>query len=126
MVKQKRRARHLLQSIRLLVVMIFILTLLSLILAACGSGGGGSADESDSQTSELEEEKAIVEQAIQDFMERTGRTEITSREKPRPIGPWDTDAPFKGDIPFKLPTKYRYAWDEKGNITEVAQVDVEE
>ena len=110
-----------------LIATIFVLVLLSAVLAACGGdeGDGGGAGEStgasNGLTEEMQAEKEIIENAIQTYFSRTGRSEIEPREKAGPIGPWEV-VPFKGDIKgLRLPTRYHYAWDAAGNLTAVVE-----
>ena len=107
-----------------LIATIFVLVLLSAVLAACGTDDGGDAAEestgaANGLTAEMQAEKEIIENAIQTYFSRTGRSELEPREKAGPIGPWEV-VPFKGDIKgLRLPTRYHYAWDAAGNITAV-------
>ena len=111
-----------------LIATLFVLVLLSAVLAACGGdegNGGAAAEEStgaaNGLTTEMQAEKEIIENAIQTYFSRTGRSEIEPREKAGPIGPWEV-VPFKGDIKgLRLPTRYHYAWDAAGNITAVVE-----
>ena len=110
-----------------LIATIFVLVLLSAVLAACGGdeGDGGGAGEStgasNGLTEEMQAEKEIIENAIQTYFSRTGRSELEPREKAGPIGPWEV-VPFKGDIKgLRLPTRYHYAWDAAGNLTAVVE-----
>ena len=106
-------------------VIILILASLSIVLlsSGCGDDGGNgegdSAEESGDVADEMEKEKERVQEGINRYMKRTGKTEIEPRETPVPIQPWETGMPFKSDIPGRLPTKFRYAWDAQGNITAV-------
>ena len=109
-----------------LITTILVLVSLSAVLAACGTDegdDGASTEESTGATNGLtagmQAEKEIIENAIQTYFSRTGRSELDPREKPGPIGPWHV-VPFKGDIKgIRLPTRYHYAWDAAGNITAV-------
>lgn len=107
-----------------LIATVFVLVLLSAVLAACGTDDGGDATEestgaANGLTEEMQAEKEIIENAIQTYFSRTGRSELEPREKAGPIGPWEV-VPFKGDIKgLRLPTRYHYAWDASGNITAV-------
>ena len=103
------------------VIAIFILASLGALLTACGTEGQDAAGEADGLTLEMQAEKEIIEKAVQAFYKRTGRSEVVPRETPRQIGPWDVDVGFKGDIDMRLPTRYKIAWDVKGNITKVTE-----
>ena len=109
-----------------LIATIFVMVLLSAVLAACGTDDGGDATEestgaANGLTAEMQAEKEIIENAIQTYFSRTGRSELEPREKAGPIGPWEV-VPFKGDIKgLRLPTRYHYAWDAAGNITAVTE-----
>jgi hypothetical protein len=108
-----------------LIATIFVLISLSAVLAACGTDDGAATEEStgaaNGLTAEMQAEKEIIENAIQTYFSRTGRSEIEPREKAGPIGPWHV-VPFKGDIKgIRLPTRYHYAWDAAGNITAVVE-----
>ena len=111
-----------------LIATIFVLVSLSAVLASCGTdeGDGGAAIEestgaTNGLTAEMQAEKEIIENAIQTYFSRTGRSELEPREKAGPIGPWHV-VPFKGDIKgLRLPTRYHYAWDAAGNITAVVE-----
>jgi hypothetical protein len=111
-----------------LLAAIFVLVSLSVVMAACGTddGDGGAATEestgaTNGLTAGMQAEKEIIENAIQTYFSRTGRSEIEPREKAGPIGPWHV-VPFKGDIKgIRLPTRYHYAWDAAGNITAVVE-----
>ena len=63
-------------------------------------------------------EKDIVQKNIYNYFERTGENTIPERSKLKVIGPWDENVPFKGDLNIKLPSKLKYAWNTKGEITE--------
>ena len=100
---------------------VFALLALSMVLMACGASSNqpplnGSSDSS----IQLEEEKRIVQEAMRAYMKRTGVTEIPARTKPRQIGPVDVNVPFKGELQMTLPTMFKYAWDERGNVTEAS------
>ena len=105
-----------------------VLALLSAVLVACGTDegdGGGATGEStgaaNGLSEEMQAEKEIIENAIQTYFSRTGRSELEPREKAGPIGPWEV-VPFKGDIKgLRLPTRYHYAWDAAGNLTAVVE-----
>lgn len=111
-----------------MIAAIFVLVSLSAVLAACGgdeSDDGAATEEStgaaNGLTAEMQTEKEIIENAIQTYFSRTGRSEIEPREKAGPIGPWHV-VPFKGDIKgIRLPTRYHYSWDAAGNITAVVE-----
>ena len=110
-----------------LIATILVLVSLSAVLAACGTdesdggAGEGSTGAANGLTAEMQAEKEIIENAIQTYFSRTGRSELEPREKAGPIGPWEV-VPFKGDIKgLRLPTRYHYAWDAAGNITTVAE-----
>ena len=100
---------------------VFVLLALSMVLMACGASSNqpplnGSSDSA----IQLEEEKRIVQEAMRAYMKRTGVTEIPARTKPRQIGPVDVNVPFKGELQMTLPTMFKYAWDERGNVTEAS------
>ena len=97
-----------------LVAVVLLLASLSAAMAACGSEEG----ESDDLTSRMEEEKALVEEAIRAYMARTGVSEIRAREEPKKVDIYDSDAPFRGEMK-KIPTLFKYAWDVTGTITAV-------
>ena len=63
-------------------------------------------------------EQDIVQENIYNYFERTGENTIPERSKLKVIGPWDENVPFKGDLSIKLPTKLKYTWNTKGEITE--------
>ena len=101
---------------------VFALLALSMLLMACGaSPDQAPVNEPSDSAMQLEEEKRLVQEAMRAYMKRTGVTEIPARTKPRQIGPVDVNVPFKGELQMTLPTMFKYAWDEGGNVTEASR-----
>ncbi len=100
---------------------VLVLLALNIVLLACGaSTNGAPADGLSKVEVQVEEERRVVQEAIRDYMKRTGVTEIPARTKPRQIGSVDVNVPFKGELQITLPTTFKYAWDGRGNVTEAS------
>ena len=130
--KSRKERRFRSKAVTVVVATIFVLVSLSAVLAACGGdgdeGNGDNGAATGDSSEAMAEERAAVEDAIKRYFERTGRTTMTSRplDIPRPLGAWDTDAPFRGDLKVRMPTRFLYTWDENGTLTSVTEPAADE